>query len=135
VHLGDWLRVGGEAIYGTRRWHTNHEGPLVPTYDPRLDRQWRWTVVDKTPMVHYTRKAGAVYAIALAWPGKTLSLATPVPGPGTRVELLGVKGDLPWRSGQPGMVIEVPALSVSELPCQHAWVFKLSGLANLDSVR
>lgn len=135
VRLGDWLRVNGEAIYGTRRWHTSHEGPLVPTYDPRLDRKWHWTVVDRTPMVHYTRKAGAVYAICLAWPGRTLSLSTPVPRSGTRVHLLGREGELRWRPGDPGMLIDVPPLSVSELPCQHAWVFKLSGLGNLESVR
>ena len=66
---GAWLRVNGEAIYGTRRWTVPHEGPMVESLNPRLDKTWKWTETTQRPLVHYTRKGNAVYAICLAWPG------------------------------------------------------------------
>lgn len=132
AQMGDWIRVNGEAIYGTRRWRVAHEGPPVPTYDPRLDKDWRWSVRDKIPMVHYTRKGNTVYAIALAWPGACLALESPALAAGARVEMLGV-GPLAWRPSGKGIAIDVPPLSPGALPCQHAWVFKLTGLENLES--
>jgi len=36
-------------------------------------------------------------------------------------------GKVTWKPSGKGMVIDVPALSVAELPCRHAWVFKLTG--------
>jgi alpha-L-fucosidase len=131
VQMGQWLKVNGEAIYGTRRWRVTHEGPLVPIYDPRLNRSWVWTVRDKISQVQYTRKGNVLYAISLAWPGKTLSLENPAPGPQTRVEMLGF-GAVSWKPVGKGLVIDIPKLSVAEIPCRHAWVFKLTGLQNVD---
>jgi alpha-L-fucosidase len=130
VQMGDWLKVNVDAIYGTRRWRTWHKGPLVPTYDPRLDKDWRWTVRDEIPMVHYTRKGDVLCAICLAWPGSKLTLAAPVAAPGTKVQMLGL-GPLPWTRSEQGLVVEIPALAAAELPCRHAWVFALSGLESL----
>jgi alpha-L-fucosidase len=124
-------RVNGEASYGTRRWRITHEGPLVPTYDPRLDQEWRWTVRDKIPMVHYTRKGNILCAVCLAWPGKTLRLQAPSPAGQTTVRMLGV-GPVSWKFSGQGLTVEVPPLAVADLPCRHAWVFELAGLRNLE---
>lgn len=131
AQMGDWLKANGEAIYGTRRWRITHEGPLVATYDPRLDKDWRWTVRDRIPMIHYTRKGTVLYAICLAWPGKELALQAPVPTQETRVRMLGV-GPVSWKPSGQGLTVEVPPLSVAELPCRHAWVFELAGLQKME---
>lgn len=126
LQLGEWLRTNGEAIYGTRPWTVSHEGPLVDSVNPRLNAQWQWTETRQRPLVHYTRRGDALYAIALAWPGKQLRLELPTPGDQTEVRLLGHGAPLEWHAAEKGLVIDVPDLSVAELPCRHAWVFKLT---------
>lgn len=128
VQLGDWLRLNGEAIYGTKPRKPSHEGPMVESLNPRLDVKWHWTETRLRPMVHYTQKGSVVYAICLAWPGKTLRLELPIPKPQTEVHLLGHSTPLRWKAGEQGLVIELPQLGPLELPCRGAWVFKLTGL-------
>ena len=62
-------------------------------------------------------------------------LGDPMPTSKTRVKMLGKKKDLKWTrrsqqkgAKQRGIVIHVPALPISELPCLWAWVLKLSHL-------
>jgi alpha-L-fucosidase len=127
LQLGEWLGVNGEAIYETRKWRVTHEGPMVETCDPHLDSKWNWVIGRETPLVHYTSKGGALYAIALAWPGRSLKLSVPRPGRHTEVRMLGYPRPLSWKMQGGSMNIEVPPLSVAEVPCRHAWVFKVTG--------
>lgn len=128
VQMGDWLKVNGEGIYGTRHWTVATEGPMVDSVDMRLNSKWIWTESKQRPMIHYTRKGDAVYAICLAWPGRTLKLENPVSTAQTQVEMLGHGQRLHWKSAGKGLTIEVPPLAVNELPCRNAWIFKLTGL-------
>jgi alpha-L-fucosidase len=128
VQMGEWLKVNGEAIYGTRPWVVHSEGPMVDSINPRLDKNWRWTETKQRPMVHYTSKGDAVYAICLAWPGKALTLEHPATTPHTRVQMQGHPEPLGWKPAANGLVIDVPEMSVNEIPCRNAWVFKLTGL-------
>lgn len=106
VEIGAWLKVNGEAIYGTRPWRKHSEG-------------------DK---VRYTAKGDAVYAVSLGWPGRELVLAEPRAKGDVAVSLLGRSEPLKVRSEGGKLHIEVPALSVDEVPCQHAYAFKITGV-------
>jgi len=128
MQMGDWLRVNGEAIYGTRRCTVPTEGPAVESIDLRLNEKWIWTETRQRPMVHYTQKEDAVYAICLGWPGMTLRLENPVTTAQTQVAMLGHGRPLSWKSDGKGLVIDVPPLTINQLPCRNAWVFKLTGL-------
>lgn len=103
--IGDWLKVNGEAIYGTRPWKTAEEGKTI----------------------RYTSKGDAVYAICTEWPGKELVLDAPEPQAGAQVTMLGVQQPLAWTQSEGKMRITVPQLGPNELPGRHAWVFKLTG--------
>jgi len=130
VEMGEWLKINGEAIYGTKRWIVPHEGPMVESVNPRLDKNWEWTETRERPMVFYTRKGETVYAICLAWPGKVLKLDSPIPTPEAQVRMPGCSQPLDWKPGEKGMVIQVPAMPDREIPCRDAWAFKLTGLKN-----
>jgi alpha-L-fucosidase len=93
--LGDWLKVNGDAIYGTRPW-TRAEGRTDTGHE-----------------VRFTQARGALYAIVLGdpIPGPVVIGRVPTPGP---VELLG-HGPLSRREDQSCLRIEWPS-GVSGVP-------------------
>jgi alpha-L-fucosidase len=107
-YAGDWLKVNGEAIYGTRPWTYWKEGD-----DVRFTR---------------TKDNRFVYAISLKWPGDTLALRSLRAKEGSAVTLLGFKEPLKWRNdGERGLVIEVPKELQDEAkrPCKQAYAFRI----------
>ena len=138
--LGDWLAVNGEGIYGTMSWITANEGPRVATNNPYLEHaglipgtnqdNWRWTSRRDTPLVHYTKANGAVYAFILQWPRGPLHLAAPQATPHMQATLLGF-GSVSVKPGlSHGIVLDLPILHPDDYPCRHVWTIKLDNLAN-----
>ena len=91
--------------------------------------------VIKLCLIHasrYTSKTDATYAIALEWPSAgMLNLSAPIPTASTTVTLLGLPDvKLSWKTlvEHNGIMITVPHLSVAELPCKWAWVFKMTDI-------
>jgi alpha-L-fucosidase len=107
---GAWLKVNGEAIYGTR---------------PRDGDLWK-----EGDSVRFTRTKDnrAIYAIALQWPGRQLKLETVPARAGCRITLLGYPKPLAWRSGaKAATVIAIPdeLQDQKNRPCGVAYVFKI----------
>jgi alpha-L-fucosidase len=105
--LGAWMRVNGEAIYGTR--------PVSPYAEGKI---------------RFTRgKDGAAYLIYLADEGETalpayVSSTQIKPAPGATVTLLGTKMELKWETAGAGFVARVPRGTAP--PSDYAWVFRIS---------
>jgi len=63
--VGSWLKVNGEAIYGTHSWKTYGEGPTKVAAGSFHDTETAsYTAND----FRFTTKDNALYAIELAWP-------------------------------------------------------------------
>lgn len=79
-----------------------------------------------------TTQATATYAIVLDWPKTNqLVLGAPAASTTTVVTMLGYQGNFSWKpNSSGGIVIQIPVIPFDKIPCQDAWVFKLTGLKN-----
>ncbi|TWT84459.1 Alpha-L-fucosidase [Planctomycetes bacterium CA13] len=133
--IGDWLDVNGEAIYGTITHHTTcqwSEGKQVELgkgnyrvkYDVvNLMKGNRSGLARKE--VVFTRKENTLYAICALLPEDELVLKGVKASNDATVSMLGV-GELQWKQFGDDVVITMPKLNPSKMPCQHAWTFKIS---------
>ncbi|RLD80621.1 MAG: alpha-L-fucosidase, partial [Bacteroidetes bacterium] len=113
TEIGKWLKINGEAIYGTIRAEHYKEGQII-----------RYTA---------SKDNNTVYAISLEWPGKTFSIKNYEPEENSKIYLLGYAKPLSWDYNlSNGLIIDIPdELQLSEnWPCQYAFVFKIVGQAN-----
>lgn len=104
-YAGKWLKVNGEAIYGTRPWTVFNDGD-----DVRFTR---------------AKDGDHVYAINLKWPGESLTLPALRAREGSQVTMLGVGTPLKWRQGREGLVIRIPDSLAQNKPCEQAFAFRI----------
>jgi len=129
--MGEWLRVNGEAIYGTRPFKVFGEGPTEVKEGHFGERHIKeFTAQD----VRFTTRGNVLYAIVLAWPReettvKTLAKSCPLAG-GTvsAVSLLGCDEKLTWVQNEGGLTVTMPGRK----PCKHAFVLRIDGLTGLQ---
>jgi len=120
IDMGDWLKVNGDAIYGTHPWKVQGEGPTPAAKNPAEERKQLFQSSD----IRFTAKDDTVYAISLALPtaeirikslGKTTgNTSRSISG----VTLLGSQEPLKWKQEADALVIQRP----QRVPCNHAIV-------------
>jgi alpha-L-fucosidase len=109
--IGDWLKINGESIYGTRT--------IAPYYEGKL---------------RFTRcKDGSANIIYLLDENEKLPAEILVKGftpeKGAKISMLGKKGSsLKWKVDGAGFKISIPESQVKTLPSAYAVVFKVSAL-------
>ena len=138
LEMGDWLKVNGEAIYGTRTAGRSAQW----TEGRRVDQEYgeyrvQYNLLDQvgqTPrdgravkQVFFTQKPDALYAISAGWPGSQLVLRDVSVPAGAKVTMLGVAGTLASSVSGTTLTVTTPALGPDEAPCRHAFVFKIPG--------
>jgi len=107
--MGAWLKVNGEAIYGSR--------PVPPYVDGKL---------------RLTRgRDGSAYFVYLGDEGETrvpgeIRVSSGRPAADARVTLLGSAAALSWRAEGTGFVVIVPERTRAALPAGHAWTIKVT---------
>ncbi|MFI1772375.1 alpha-L-fucosidase [Thalassobellus citreus] len=126
LEIGDWLKINGEAIYGSRPWKVFGEGPTKQEKSGMFLDKITYTPQD----IRYTRKGNTIYAIVLGWPGnnKPLTLSTftkavirnQIPEIET-VSILGYKNDVPFSIDDKGLHLKTPNQEIDD----KAFVIKI----------
>lgn len=103
--VGKWLHINGEAIYKTRPYTTYKEGKNI----------------------YYTRSKDNkyVYAIYIGQPSNKVVLKYAAALPGTKIKILGYKGDITYKQTDKNLTIKVPNDLYTVLGKQYAYVFKI----------
>lgn len=108
--LAAWMKVNGEAIFGTRPWKIYGEGSSKVVKSGNFNEgKLQYTATD----IRFTQSKdkASLYAIVLGWPPdgrlvvKTLASNT---GKINELTLLGQAGQLDWRQTMEGLVVTLP---------------------------
>lgn len=105
--IGAWLKVNGDAIYGTRPW-VRAEGRTVTGTE-----------------IRFTQKAGELFAILMDRPGQNESEIIGLRAqPGTVISMLGHEGELAWSQQGDNLKVVMPG----KIDASPAFVLRFSRL-------
>ncbi|GAA3651503.1 alpha-L-fucosidase [Flavivirga jejuensis] len=105
--FGNWIKINGEGIYGTRPWKIYGEGPLEIVTKRTGENLKNYSAKD----IRFTAKEGNLYAFVLAPPTediliKTLKKEGILQRNIERIELLGSKQKINWNQNEEGLTIK-----------------------------
>ena len=114
--FGEFLKTGGEGIYGTRPWKTFGEGPLKMKDGRQGENHKEFSQED----IRFTTKDGVLYAFVLAPPTEDIVIRTLAAGglyenEISSISMLGSPESLEWTRDDRGLTIQLPE-DVPNLP-------------------
>jgi alpha-L-fucosidase len=123
LDIGEWLKINGAGIYGTRPWEVAEEGPTVAAEGSFGDQKpVEYTAAD----IRFTSKDGMVFVFCLEVPSTkimvtSLALKQDRSNQISAIELLGSTERIRWVQKKNGLEIDVP----QTIPCSEALGFRL----------
>ena len=104
IEMGEWLKVNGEAIYGTSTWEIANKQADISAY--------------------FTTKGNDLYVILTQFPTEQITIKG-ISG-NLSVTLLGSEVEIQSTQNEKDLTINPPAFAEESIPCNHAWVLKVS---------
>ena len=76
----------------------------------------------------FTSKAECLYAILTSYPNHKIVLQDIKSTPHTIINLLGYPNKLKWEQKGQNLIVYLPQITFSEMPCKHAWTLKITNI-------
>ena len=138
LQIGEWLKVNGQAIYGTRMWNVpcQWSAGSIPKTE-RKEYMSKFNILEQTiaaPMgqaykeVLFTFKKGNLYALTPRWPGRKLTLKNVKASRNTEITFLETWEKLLWKADNNNLVITLPRFDTNKIKSQYAYVFRISNI-------
>ncbi len=112
--IGDWLKINGDAIYGTRPWKIHAEGPVDKFFTSGNHPKWNFADNTDAGDIRFTIKNNNLYVMALGWPEdmrlhiKSINNREDIASRIKSVSLLGSTKDVEWSVEADGTHVILP---------------------------
>jgi hypothetical protein len=114
----DFIHAQGTSVYAILfQWPGNSQVQLIA---PRATAKTTVTVRDPARLQAYWPNTH-IYIYIYAYIASS-----------SHMQMLGVKAPLVFTSSGAGLAVTLPSVTPSTVPCDHAWVLRLDGLANAN---
>ncbi|MFI5133178.1 MAG: alpha-L-fucosidase [Chitinophagales bacterium] len=147
LQIGEWLKINGEAIYGTSRWKISSQwSEGKKDYASRGGDVMLKLTVDPDPgnavkeiFYTYNEKTNTLYAIFPKYPDNKKLVLKDINLPaGTTIEFLSIKENLNpiaigWKNDGRNAVIDLPEYNPNKIKTPYAYVAKISNYGKFIS--
>jgi alpha-L-fucosidase len=139
LQIGEWLKINGEAIYGTSRWKGSSQwSEGRRDYKDRSGDMLLKTTIDPDPgyavkevFYTYNAKTNSLYVILPKYPDtKKITLRNVTLPEGTSISFLSTKEKLSWKAEGNNTVIALPEYNPNKIKVPYAYAIKIENYGN-----